>query len=191
MQKLKKVPGIWLKVRKNLFYQRNKWFTTYLKTVGASVGKNSIVYRTVDVQNIRNLWIGQNCIIYKNVSIYIGDKGQFKMSDHSHIAPYCYFLIDNNRMEIGKHVAIGPFCSFFCHSNSYSKDERLFTKNYIDGDITIGSNVFIGSHSVIQANSVIEDDVIIGANSVVKGHFKSGYVYAGMPLRAIKKIESN
>jgi acetyltransferase-like isoleucine patch superfamily enzyme len=121
----------------------------------------------------------------------VGKKGKFSMQDHSHVAPYGYFLIENNTLSIGNDVAIGPFCSFFCSSNSHSPKKPLFRENYEQGDIHIGNNVFIGAQSVILPDTQIGDDVIIAANSVVKGKLESGFVYGGAPCKPIQKLSED
>ena len=113
------------------------------------------------------------------------------MGNNSHAAPYSYFLITNNSVIIGDDVAIGPFCSFFCSSNSYSDDIPLFRENYENGDIILGNNVFIGAQSTILPGTEIQDNVIIAANSVVKGIIESGWAYGGAPCKPLKKLRKD
>ncbi|GAA72649.1 galactoside O-acetyltransferase [Pseudoalteromonas sp. BSi20439] len=55
-----------------------------------------------------------------------------------------------------------------------------------DGDVTIGSNVLIGSGCFICPNVTIGDNVVIGANSVVVCDLPSNTVCAGSPAKVIK-----
>lgn len=158
------------------------------RLLGARIGNGCMLDKGLDISNYSNISLGDNATLYKNCTIYNSKQGMFKLGGNSHVAPYGYFLIDNNKVEIGNDVAIGPFCSFFCHSNNYSTGEKLFRKNYLDGDIKIGSNVFIGAQCVIQPGTTIEDDVIIAANSVVKGKVESGFIYGGSPANKIKPV---
>lgn len=158
------------------------------KIKGVKFSYNSFIYKGNDISNPRKLELGENSIIYKNCTIYIGDSGSFKMGSNSHIAPFGYLLVDNNKMTIGNKVAIGPFCSFFCHSNQIDGESNDFISNYIDKPITIGNNVFIGSHSVFIAGTVVEDNVVIAANSVVSGTIEKNSLYGGSPAKKIKSI---
>jgi len=93
-------------------------------------------------------------------------------------------------VTIGNDVAIGPFCSIFCSTNAIPKDkEILFKDSYIKGDVEIGNNILIGTQCVILPCTVIEDNVVIAANSTVKGHLKSGFLYGGNPATVIKVLE--
>lgn len=57
------------------------------------------------------------------------------------------------------------------------------------GRIIIGNNVFIGYGCTILPGSVIGDNVIVGANTVVKGSLNSNSVYAGVPARYICSLD--
>jgi acetyltransferase-like isoleucine patch superfamily enzyme len=98
--------------------------------------------------------------------------------------------MEKQNLTIGNNVSIGPFCSIFCSANSIPDNkEILFKDSYIKGDVNIGNNVFIGTHCVILPNTVIEDNIVVAANSIVKGKLKSGFLYAGNPVKKIKVLE--
>jgi acetyltransferase-like isoleucine patch superfamily enzyme len=169
----------------------NKIYTICNKTMGLKAHRGSMIHCSSEIRSKRNVTIGRKSILYKRQSIYLNRSGKFVMGQLSHVAPYGYFLIEDRSIIIGDDVAIGPFCSFFCSSNSYSPDKPLFRENYEKGDIRIGNNVFIGAQSVILPDTIIHDDVIIAANSVVKGTLDSGWMYGGSPCKPIKKLNKN
>ena len=57
------------------------------------------------------------------------------------------------------------------------------------GAIEVGSNVFIGSRSIILPDTKIEDNVIIGAGSLVRGKVAGGGIYAGVPIKRIGEFD--
>lgn len=166
----------------------NRLFTVLLKMRGAQIGPQTTISYATDIPRCANIHLGARSTIYKGASIYLGQKGFFAMGDRSHLAPYAYLLIDNNSLHLGNNVAVGPFCGFFCHSNAFADLNTPFCESYNDGDIVLGSNIFIGAQCIILPDTTIEDNVIVGANSLVKGTLQSGYVYAGNPARKIKKL---
>ncbi len=172
-------------------YFINKSYTICNSIRGMQIAKGSMVHYASDIRYRKNISIGKESILYKNQSLYVGKEGKMMMGDRSHVAPYGYFLIEEQKLKIGNDVAIGPFCSFFCSSNTYSADKPLFRENYDKGDISIGNNVFIGAQSVILPDTEIHDDVIIAANSTIKGKLESGWIYGGSPCKPIKKISEN
>jgi len=153
------------------------------------LGKRATIHRTVDVIFPVRARVGENSTLYKNISLYIGASGSFEMGTNSHIAPFGYLLIDKNTCKIGDYVAIGPFCTFICHSNSVKGEKAYFTQNYTDGDIIIGNNVFMGAQCTILPGTIIEDNVVVAANSVVKGKLETGFIYGGSPVEKIKAIQ--
>lgn len=170
----------------------NKLNTIYLRIIYKDIyleNKVIVDYRC-EIEQKNNISIGKKSILYKNITIYKHEEGYLSIGDFSHIAPYGYILMNKEKVTIGNNVAIGPFCSIFCSANSIPKDKKvLFKDSYIKGDVEIGNNVLIGTHCVILPNTVIEDNVVVAANSTVKGYLKSGFLYGGNPATVIKALE--
>ena len=55
---------------------------------------------------------------------------------------------------------------------------------------TIHDNVLVGMGAIIMDNAVIEEHVLIAAGAVVleNTHCESGYIYAGIPAKKVKKL---
>ena len=155
---------------------------------GAQIGVGARLYQGISIDRYSNIVLGTSSVIYKNTTIHLAERGCFRMGTNSHIAPYGYFLIDNQSIVIGDDVAIGPFCCFFCQSNTYNSSEPLFRKNYRCSNIRIDNNVFLGAQCVVLPGTHIESDVIVAAHSTVSGTLESGYIYGGSPARKIKAL---
>ena len=171
----------------------NKVYVQYLgffcKTI--ALEKNAIVDCRCEIEQKNNITIGKNSIFYKNITLYKNKEGHFSMGSFSHIAPYGYLLIEKQNLHIGNNVAIGPYCSIFCSTNTIPEDKNiLFKDSYLKGDIKIGNNVLIGTHCVVLPHTTIEDNVVIAANSTVKGKLQSGFLYGGNPAIIIKALEN-
>ena len=166
----------------------NKSYTLCKSIRGVKTSKRSMIHCSSELRYPGNISIGRRSILYKKQSVYVGRNGKFSLGENSHIAPYGYFLIEDQTILIGDDVAIGPYCSFFCSSNTYSAEKPLFRENYEKGNIRIGNNVFIGAQSVILPGAIIEDNVIVAAHSTVKGTLESGWIYGGSPCKPIKNL---
>lgn len=173
-----------MKYQRIILHLRRQWW----KMRGAKMGANSFVYKGTEITNPQNFLLAENTILYKNTTIYMSKEGSFSMGRDSHIAPFGYYLIDKNAISFGNHVAIGHFCSFFCHTHTPKGNNKIFLKNYTDASISIGNNVFIGSHSVILPGTIINDNVVIAANSVVSGIIEENTLYGGSPAKRIKSL---
>ncbi len=55
---------------------------------------------------------------------------------------------------------------------------------------TIHDNVLVGMGAIIMDNAVVEEHVLIAAGAVVleNMHCESGYIYAGVPAKKVKKL---
>lgn len=176
-----------------------KTFFTHLYTLilkylcpGIQIGKKCRIDYRVEIHTKNNIVLKDNTTLYKNITIYKDNDGQFEIGHSSHIAPYGYFVIEEQQIHIGDNVAIGPFCSFFCVTNHISEDpNNLYTDTYQKGTIVIRSNVFIGAHCVILPNTIIENNTVIAANSTVKGTVKEGWLYGGNPAKPLKELYKN
>ena len=54
--------------------------------------------------------------------------------------------------------------------------------------VTIGNNVFIGSHSTILKGVIIGDNAVVGACSLVSKDIPANEIWGGNPITFIKKI---
>jgi len=168
---------------------RTRCKTLGVKFSGARIGKRSVIHHSSEIKNAHGITIGDDAIIYRQASLYLGQEGKFSLGDHSHIAPFGFFLIDDNKITIGKDVAIGPFSAFICHSNTYHRDKPLFRESFQDDDISLGNNVFVGAHCTFVPGAKVGNNVMIAANSVVIGELESNALYGGSPVKKLKSLE--
>jgi len=174
-------------IKKILNILHGKCLTICNRTI--KLGRNTVIDHRCEIEQKNNISIGKKTILYKHITIYKQEEGKLQIGDFSHIAPYGYFLMEKQNLTIGDNVAIGPYCSIFCSTNSIPDNkEVLFKDSYDKGDVQIGNNVLIGTHCVILPNTVIEDNVVVAANSTVKGQLESGFLYAGNPAKKIKAL---
>lgn len=87
-------------------------------------------------------------------------------------------------IEIGNDVGISTGTQFVTHDRSIRcfRDE---IQGGIFGKIKIGNNVMIGINCIILLNTTIGDNCIVGAGSVVRGHFPGNSVILGNPAKVV------
>lgn len=112
----------------------------------------------------RGMTVGSDCAIYSS--------GGF-----DHIYPHL--------ISIGDRVTISTNVTILAHDAS-TNVVGCATKL---GRVTIGSNVFIGTGTIILCNTRIGDNVVIGAGSLVTRDLPDNGVYAGVPARRVCSIE--
>ena len=102
--------------------------------------------------------------------------------------PLCPKLI-----KIGSNVNISTGVSLMNHDAIHliynclpGKKQKL--REYAN-PIEIGSNVFIGAHSLIMGGVKIGSNIIIAAGSIVTKDLADGGIYGGVPAKRIGNIE--
>lgn len=153
-------------------------------------------------------------IISKNCRIRHPD--HFSAGRFSIVDDYCYFSTKVN-IGSCSHIAagctvggggerlftLGNYCSLssgvkvWCVSDDFVNDVVTIIppragnvkKNMIVGDIRIGDFCAVGANSVVMPRNIIPDGTVIGALSFVPVgfKFKPWSVYAGIPIRFIRK----
>lgn len=92
-------------------------------------------------------------------------------------------------IKIGKDCAIAAGVNIIDSNGHIMNSKSRNSNRDLPKEIVIGNNVWIGLNAVILKGSIIEDNCVIGAGSVVKGHYKANSLIVGNPAKFIKKIE--
>lgn len=133
--------------------------STLIRRKFKSVGKNTSIAPDVTVGDGKSIIIGDNCCINQYVSL-IG-KGGLTIGDNTHISSYSAVLTG--------------FLDFKTRKHKYKP-------------ITIGSDVWIASHSIIGAGVIIGRGSIIGANSTVLHDIPALVFAVGSPAKVKRKL---
>lgn len=98
----------------------------------------------------------------------------------------CCKFQDQAGIEIGDNVLIGHGVIIATLNHDFAPSRRI---SMLAKKVIIGSNVWIGSGSVILPGITIGNGAIVGAGSVVTKNVPDNVVVAGNPARFIKSIE--
>jgi acetyltransferase-like isoleucine patch superfamily enzyme len=120
--------------------------------------------------------------------LHIGER--LSCSDNVHIA--CAFSL-----TIGHDVLIGSKVHVTDHNHGaykgagpHSSPDEPPTARVLSGEpVRIGHRVFLADGVVVLPGSDIGDGVVVGANSVVRGHLPAETLCVGTPARPIKRFD--
>ncbi|MDE7318747.1 MAG: sugar O-acetyltransferase [Lachnospiraceae bacterium] len=96
-------------------------------------------------------------------------------------------ILDAAEVSFGDNVFIAPDCVFSTAGHPLDAEQRNQGLE-IALPITVGNNVWIGTHVSVLPGVTIGNNVVIGAGSVVNRDIPDGVVAAGNPCRVIRKI---
>ncbi len=129
------------------------------------VGKRSGIAPNVSLRNGERILIGSQCHIGERCSLWAGDTtGRITIGDNVSLAPEVFITASDYRFQSGI-----PF-------REQPKREC---------DITIGSDVWLGTRVVVTAGVTIGDGCIVGAGAVVTRDLPSDSIAVGIPARVI------
>jgi acetyltransferase-like isoleucine patch superfamily enzyme len=184
--------GLWLrrKVYRRLF---------------AACGSNLIIGRNVTLRGTSRIRLGTNVAIDDNVvldargpnaSIEIGDgvlisrntilrtrNGHLSVGSGSDIGTNCILATDS-KLEIGKEVLVAAFTYITAGGNHVyqNPDTPIIHQGFAGkGGVTVGDDVWIGSHTTVMDGVTIGRGAVIGAHSLVNKNIESLVIAWGNP----------
>ncbi len=144
------------------------WFKeALLKLQGAKFGKRVVIYPGVWIAPGRNLVVGDDVDIAKDVLITTA-----------------------GGVEIGARTLIGYRTQILSANHIVPPGhERIFSAGHEPKKITIGRDVWIGANSIITAGVTIGEGAIIAAGAVVTKDVPPFVYVGGVPAKVIKERE--
>lgn len=170
------VESLQIKFRAILF-----WY--FFKNINIVIGRNLRIRGGNGINSF-----GSKLVIYDNVVFEVYSKSAIIKIGTNCICSYGVIFSCSNKIEVGNNVWIGEYVSVRDSTHQFSISLPLGSGNDYISSIKIGNNVWIGRGSIILPGTVIGDNVIIGANSIVKGYCEKDSLYVGSPAKFKKKL---
>lgn len=157
-----------------------------------------IISKNIRVRCPDNFIVGEHSVI--DDFSYFSTK--VKVGKCSHIASGCSIAGGKElQFTLGDYSSLSSGVKVWCASDDFTNDIvtiippqvlKIIGKvknNFITGDIRIGNFTAVGANTVIMPANNIPEGTVIGALSLVTPNykFKPWSVYAGIPVRFIKK----
>ena len=150
-------------------------------------GKKSFIHPLASIRNHRNILMGNNIIINKNVTIWTAS---LKLGNNIQINPNTSIY---GQVHIGSNVMIAPNCMIAGGSHSFINTHKPMIDQgcTIKRPIVIGNDVWIAANAIILDGIYIGDGAIIGAGSVVTKDVPSMAIVGGNPAKLICYRDKN
>lgn len=103
-------------------------------------------------------------------------------------AQCCVWASENSKIVLGDNVLMGPGVKMFS-SNYTTMDTEvpMIFQPFVERDIIIGNDVWLGSGSILVAGVTVGDGTIIAAGSVVTKDIPEYTIAGGIPAKPIKR----
>lgn len=131
--------------------------------------------------------LGDRVMIYRHTIIETAFGGSLTIEAEASIHPRCQLNAYKASIHIGQGTMVAPNCAFYPYDHGVAPDipirqQPLQTK----GDITIGSEAWLGVGVIVLGGVRIGDGAVIGAGSVVTQDVPDGGIALGTPARVVK-----
>lgn len=109
--------------------------------------------------------------------------GDVKVGKNCWIGPFT-ILDGSGGLEIGNDCTISAGVHVYSHDNVAQTLDR--SKPIERAPVKIGSNVYLGPHTIVARGVTIGDGVVVGAHSFVRDDVPAGARVAGVPAKPIR-----
>jgi carbonic anhydrase/acetyltransferase-like protein (isoleucine patch superfamily) len=143
--------------------------------------------------------IGERCFLSELAAV---QTERLELGDESYIAAHAYltgsvitgrnctinaFSVVRGEITLGNAVRIGAHTSILAFNHTMSDpDVEVFRQPISSRGITIGNDVWVGSHVVILDGVTVGDKAVIAAGAVVTKDVPAGAIVGGNPARVIR-----
>ena len=129
---------------------------------------------------------GRNVRIHPLASLRCGEN--ISLGENSHINQYCcIWASKNSKIVLGDNILMGPGAKIFSSNHNKNVDIPMNEQEWIEEDVIIGNDVWLGANAVIVPGVKIGDGSIVAAGAVVTKDVGSNTVVAGVPATIIKE----
>jgi acetyltransferase-like isoleucine patch superfamily enzyme len=137
---------------------------------------------------VRRPWcisLGTRCEIEQNVFLkVVDDAARVEIGDFVFIGNGCE-LDAAVSIVIGPHTLLAPRVFITDHTHNAARGVRLAAQGTRSAGVTIGSDVWLGTGSIVLHGVTIGDGAIVGAGAVVNRDVAPNTIVAGVPARVV------
>lgn len=162
---------------------RNIFSFTFIRVVAYKIG-----YFIHDhVAPLNQMHIKGNARIHPSASLRNGKN--IYLGRNSHINQFCCIWASRHAViRLGDNLLMGPGTKMFSSNHSMErKDIPMNVQPFLEKDINIGNDVWLGANVVVVAGVNIGDGAVIAAGSVVTKDISPYTIAGGIPAKPIKR----
>ena len=156
-----------------------------LRLRGARVGAKTTIGKRLEVRNARGLALGERVEIEHDVYLkLVAPDARLTVGDFTFIGRGCEIDVAS-RVTIGAHTLLAPNVFIIDHTHRRAAGLLLDQQGTESADVSIGSDVWIGTGAIVLYGVTIGDGAIVGAGAVVTKDVPPGAIVAGIPAKVI------
>ena len=119
--------------------------------------------------------LGNRLRVHSGSRLSVTNGAFLSIGDNTAINYNCIFVARKS-IYIGKDCTFGPNVVIYDHDHDFRHSKTMNGTVFIEEEIRIGDNVWIGANCIILKGSIIGDNSVIAAGTVVRGEIPSNSV---------------
>jgi len=154
------------------------------------IGDNVIFRRNVEVRIHNNslINIADNNRIDRGVRLLAANNSEIQLFKNCRIGLYTVFN-GGDSITIGQNTLISGFVYLQTSMHNHEKSRTIQYQGYTHKPIVLGSDNWLGTHSIIFPGVHLGNGCIVGSSSLVNKSFEENTILTGVPAKEIKKRE--
>lgn len=156
------------------------------------IGRNTYIGKPTYISGLKNICIGNNVRIFPGVRLETYNNGRIIIEDNVAIAQNVHITSSDIDLVIGKGTVIAANSYVTNIDHVYEQvGVPVLEQGFKISKTTIGENCFIGMGVAVNAGTVLESNVIVGANTTLRGVYSKNLVISGNPAKILKYYDKN
>ena len=167
------------------------WFirALFLKLFYGHIGKKCYLGPALFVKKRKRIFIGDNVRIFPNMRAEVHGTGEICFLGDNSIGQNLHIVSASSLIiGLGTTISSNVFISNVDHE--FQKGKSALKGNLLVKETKIGNYCFLGTGSVILPGTILGDNVVVGANSTVKGIYPDNCIIAGSPAKIIREVHN-
>jgi acetyltransferase-like isoleucine patch superfamily enzyme len=160
----------------------------YHRLRGADISSRAIIYNGAKLLRYpKNINIGSSAIIKSDSQLCpCNEDAYIRIGARTTVGSYT-FIYASSQISIGHDCMIAPFVYIVDSDHGIDLGTPMNLQKNIARPILIGSDVWIGAHSIILSGVKIGDGAVIAGGSVVNQDVPTNTIVGGVPAKRIKE----
>ena len=169
----------------NIFYL--KLLNLWQRFRGVKIDKSSIVYpKARFLRYPRNIFLDEGVIVKSYAQICsCNNKSMISIGKNTTIGNYT-FIYSSEKIIIGDNCMIAPFVYIVDSKHGMAIESNMNSQSNATKPVLIGSDVWIGTNSVILPGVQIGYGSVVASGSIVTKSIKPYSIVGGNPAKLIK-----
>jgi acetyltransferase-like isoleucine patch superfamily enzyme len=160
-------------------------YRNWLRLRGVRIGRGVKFEGRVLLKGAHRVKIGKKTVVGRFTQLDTLDKGYIMIGERCFIGHFS-IITANEQIKIGDDTLISPNCFITDMNHSLNLGKPIKEQAGVTSPVTIGSDIWLGTMTVVAPGVVIGDGAVLGAGSFVNSEIPPRAIAVGQPARVIK-----